>query len=356
MKCFLCSPSLPPSVYAVFFACIFFFSCNSSTLSKDNAAGGPPARSKPGKTIGTTATQPYPEASFDTLQYNKILAALTHNQPDSTWPVKTDYPLPGAVAPFKRIVAYYGNLYSKGMGILGELPPEQMLNKLQAEVKNWEKADSLVPVQPALHYIAVTAQRNPGQKKLYRLRMPFQQIDSVLALAQKINAIVFLDIQVGHSSLSQEIPELKKYLMLPGVHLGIDPEFSMKAGNVPSSVIGTFDAEDINYASDYLAQLVREAHIPPKVLVVHRFTQGMVTNYKKIRTRPEVQIVMSMDGFGFPAKKQDSYNRFITREPVQFTGFKVFYKNDISRPRYSTTMQPQDILALYPQPVYIQYQ
>jgi hypothetical protein len=36
----------------------------------------------------------------------------------------------------------------------------------------------------------------------------------------------------------------------------------------------------------------------PKVLVVHRFTQGMVTNYKKNKTVPEVQVVMHMDGFG----------------------------------------------------------
>jgi ribosomal protein S2 len=34
-----------------------------------------------------------------------------------------------------------------------------------------------------------------------------------------------------------------------------------------------------------------------KVLIVHRFTQGMVTNYKNKKV-PEVQVVMDMDGFG----------------------------------------------------------
>ena len=29
------------------------------------------------------------------------------------WPVKTVYPNTGAILPFNRIVAYYGNLYSK---------------------------------------------------------------------------------------------------------------------------------------------------------------------------------------------------------------------------------------------------
>ena len=51
----------------------------------------------------------------------------------------------------------------------------------------------------------------------------------------------------------------------------------------------------------------------------------MVTNYKDITTKPEVQIVMDMDGFGF-AKKIDTYNSWIAGEPVHFTGFKLFYK------------------------------
>ena len=32
------------------------------------------------------------------------------------WPVQTVYPNAGAILPFNRIVAYYGNLYSKKMG------------------------------------------------------------------------------------------------------------------------------------------------------------------------------------------------------------------------------------------------
>ncbi len=39
--------------------------------------------------------------------------------------------------------------------------------------------------------------------------MPFKQIDSVLRMAERINAIVFLDIQVGLSTVQQEIPLLE---------------------------------------------------------------------------------------------------------------------------------------------------
>ena len=74
---------------------------------------------------------------LDTVLYNNLLLYLSHNKPNSKWPVKTAYPLPGAILPFKRIVTYYGNFYSKGMGILGELPPDGLLQKLQSEGKKW---------------------------------------------------------------------------------------------------------------------------------------------------------------------------------------------------------------------------
>ena len=70
------------------------------------------------------------------------------------------------------------------MGILGELPKQEVLEKLQEEVKQWQEADSVIEVQPALHYIAVTAQNLPGKGNKYRLRMPFSQIDSVLKMAR----------------------------------------------------------------------------------------------------------------------------------------------------------------------------
>ncbi len=293
---------------------------------------------------------------FDTALYNSKMLTLVHNNPSAKWPVKAPYPRAQAILPFSRIIAYYGNFYSKNMGILGALPTDEMLLRLKKEADNWAKADSLTPVIPAIHYIAVTAQASPGKNSKYRQRMPFSEIDKAVEIAKKINGIVFLDIQVGWSSLQEEIPPLEKYLLMPNVHLGIDPEFSMKGRQVPGSVIGTMDAADINFASAYLANITKEHNLPPKILVLHRFTKGMITNYTNIITRPEVQIVINMDGFGSAAKKISSYKLAVINEPVQFAGFKVFYKNDALSPGSGTIMQPSEILKLYPVPVYIQYQ
>ena len=291
----------------------------------------------------------------DTALYNKHIQHLINGDSSGKWPVKDVYPLAGAILPFNRIIAFYGNLYSKQMGILGELPPKQMLEKLKGEVKKWQAADTTINVIPALHYIAVTAQQYGGKNNTYRLRMPFHQIDSVINMAKQIDALVFLDIQVALSTLQKEVPELEKYLMMPNVHFGIDPEFSMKGGQAPGKAVGSFDANDINYVSGYLASLVKKYNLPPKIFVIHRFTQAMVKNTQDIKLRPEVQIVMHMDGWGHPARKFNTYRQFIYKEPVQFTGFKIFYKNDLKEAN-SRILQPEDLLKLKPQPVYIQYQ
>lgn len=294
-------------------------------------------------------------ATIDTADYNKRMLALSNYDTSGRWPVKTTYPLPGALLPYNRIVAFYGNLFSKRMGILGELPKQQMLKKLQSEVAKWQAADTTVKVIPALHYIAVTAQGSNSVNNKHRLRMPFRQIDTIVNWAKSIDAVVFLDIQVGHSSVKEEVVSLSNYFKLPNVHLGIDPEFSMKNGETPGTKIGTFTADDINDAIDFLAKIVRDNKLPPKVLVVHRFTQRMVTNYKKIKTIPEVQVVINMDGFGDKILKKSTYLAYIYREPVQFTGFKLFYKNDTKK-SINGLYTPEELLKFKPQPIYIQYQ
>ena len=328
-----------------------FTSCEQAAASNDVSTDTSIKEKKEAEVKAAAAS-----TILDTADWRKRIHALANGDSSGRWPVKTQYPVAGAILPFKRVIAYYGNLYSKQMGILGELPPNEMLARLKQEAKKWEAADPSTPVQPALHYIAVTAQQSPGADGKYKLRMPFKEIDKVLDMAKQIDAIVFIDIQVGLSTLETEVPLLEKYLKMPNVHLGIDPEFSMKTGKKPGSVIGSFDAVDINFVTNYLGKLVRENNLPPKILVIHRFTNPMVTNYKQIKTRPEVQIVMDMDGWGESERKIGTYQHFIATQPVEFTGFKIFYKNDTKRVNRQQVMQPEQLLKLKPRPIYIQYQ
>ena len=321
---------------------------------------------------------PPPLPPLDTVAYDLKLRELAHfvepvvgtddhSQPlldeggethatEPLWPVHAAYPNPGAILPFNRIVAYYGNFYSRGMGVLGKYDPDEMLRRLDVDVKSWEAADPSTRVVPAIDYITVTAQQSPGVDGKYRFRMPDSQKDKAVELAAKINRIVILEVQAGLSDIMTEVKQLEPYLKLPNVHLAIDPEFAMVAsGKRPGTVVGTVDATTVNAAADYLATLVRENNLPPKILVVHRYTRAMVTNATSIVPLPEVQVVMDMDGWGPQAQKIDSYQAYIQAYPVQFTGFKLFYRNDFQVPG-SRMLTPQEVLGLTPSPSFIQYQ
>jgi hypothetical protein len=298
---------------------------------------------------GATADSGSPPASVNSAPVGTRRYSLTPAD-SARWPVKGPAPLPGALLPDTRIVAFYGNPTSNRMGILGQLPPAEMLAKLERIATEWAQADTSRRVMPALHLIATVAQGKPGPGGKYRLRHSDQTIEQVLGWAEERGWIVFLDVQIGHSTVADELPHLVKYLERPYVHLALDPEFAMKLGGIPGRRIGTLDAADVNDAVQLLAGIVERKKLPPKVLVVHRFTQRMLTNHAGITLDPRVQVVVDMDGFGPPNFKEDAYKYFIVPEPVQYTGFKLFFKND------KPMMTPAQVLALYPQPLYIQYQ
>ena len=113
------------------------------------------------------------------------------------------------------------------------------------------------------------------------------------------------------------------------MHLALDPEFAMKNGGVPGRRIGTLDATDVNNAVKLLADIVDRKKIPPKVLVVHRFTAADAHQPRADQAGPA----------GAGGDRHGRLRRSVAqggartsssscREPVQYTGFKLFYKND----------------------------
>jgi hypothetical protein len=337
---------LPVAALKVLLCCSLFLACG---LGSGEVWAAKRAKPKPAAAPAGSDTAPAPPKVKYGVGEDPEFAR------QKGWPVEGPPPPPGAILPQKRIVAYYGNPQSKKMGVLGEYPKDEMLARLKREVERWEKADPSKPVQPALHLVTVVAQSEPGKAGLYRMVMPDQIVNMVYDWAKEINAIMFIDIQTGLDNIRHLLPRFEWLLKNPDVHLAMDPEFNMgPSGRRPGTKIGTYDAADINYASGFLQALVEKYNLPPKVFIVHRFTRKMVTNAKDIILRPNVQIVMNMDGWGAPWLKRDSYRDYIIAEPVQFTGFKLFYHNDTKKG--DPLMTPEEILRFVPTPIYIQYQ
>jgi hypothetical protein len=262
-------------------------------------------------------------------------------------PPRADEPL----LPKKRIVAYYGNPLASGMGVLGEQPLPQTVQRLRRQAQAYAEADPSRPVQLALEVITPVAQAAPGLDGLYRLRMAPEVIEEVAQVAEQENLLLILDVQIGQSTVPDELQMLVPYLERPYVHLALDPEFAIadKHGE-PGEVIGTLDAADANYAIGLLTDIVTAHHLPPKVLIVHRFLEKMLTNYDAVRPTPSVQVVIDMDGFGTPYVKADKYRSFVRDQAVQFGGVKLFYKHD--KPLWTSA----DVLDLQPAPDLVIYQ
>jgi len=258
--------------------------------------------------------------------------------------------LPGSILPHRRILSYYGNPLSSMMGILGEHPPDELIARLHEQAAAYIAADPAHPVQLALELVAVVAQASPGSDGLYRLRMDTELIDEVAGWAEDHGFLLILDIQVGRSTVEDEIRAMLPFLRRPYVHLAIDPEFAMSSSQVPGRAIGSHGAQDVNVAIDILADLVTEENLPPKVLLVHRFTDAMLVGHDTLKSDPRVQVAVIMDGFGPPEVKLSTWDRVIRSQGFPYNGFKLFYKQDVP------LMPPERVVELDPTPLVVIYQ
>src|SRR5687768_10044226 len=85
-------------------ACIAFAGGCQNKLEAENIA---PAKAVVEKKIDTSG--------IDTAAYDKRIQDLHINDSLGKWTEKKPYPLKGAILPFKRVIAFYGNLFSKRM-------------------------------------------------------------------------------------------------------------------------------------------------------------------------------------------------------------------------------------------------
>ncbi len=270
------------------------------------------------------------------------------------WPICIPIYKKQSLPPHNFIVAYYGTVEHAKMGIVGQYPQDEVVRRLNRQADEWKKELPDRTIIPAIQQIAVVAQNQPSNDNQYRRRVPFKIIDQAYRMARQANGILILDIQPGRSNVKEEVPFFKSYLLHPDVNLAIDPEFYMHGQKIPGQAFGHIKSSEINWCIQYLKDLVISKNLPPKVLIIHRFFKNMLIHDEKINLVPEVQLIIEMDGFGSPALKRNSYQNSVYKDPISFSGFKLFYKNDISYGKHMMT--PKEVMSLFPAPVYVQYQ
>ncbi|MEW6637236.1 MAG: hypothetical protein AB1425_10555 [Actinomycetota bacterium] len=249
-----------------------------------------------------------------------------------------------------RLVAYYGHPWEERMGILGEYAPEEMMRRLKEQTAAYSAADPGRPAVPMIELIASVAQRDPGPDGLYVAQTPAEEIEKYSKLAKKHDALLMLDVQLGSASVMHEVKILEPFLKQPHVHLAIDTEYSVEPGEVPGVDLGEVDGTEIQEAVNYLDELVEREDLPDKVLMVHQFEAGIVTNKRAIEPTDDVEVVLHADGFGGPEDKFTKYRLLVRDDPIQYGGFKVFYRQD------TPVLNPEQILTLDPAPAVVTYQ
>lgn len=252
--------------------------------------------------------------------------------------------------PTYRILSYYGFPGEVNMGVLGEYDMQTLLEKLQAQAAAYQEVDDR-PYKLAFEVISSVAQQYEGEDGDYLAYIGEDILQEYVDFTAANDMLLILDVQFGRRTVQQELAAMEPYLKYPHVQLALDPEFAVGEGEVPGTVIGSIDAADVLYAQQELARISSENGLPPKLLIVHQFTESSISNRESITQIPGVQFVLEVDGFGSPDEKRSTYALLTGGEVFEFHGFKLWYNG-----QDDPVMTPDEVLALDPQPDLIIYQ
>ena len=250
--------------------------------------------------------------------------------------------------PRHTLVGFYGAPQDDELGALGIGSPAEASRRLSEQARAYEGKR---PVLPVLELLASIAAADPGEDGNYRLLQPHSVIERYLDEARRRRGLLLLDLQPGRADFLAEVERLDRWLREPDVGLALDPEWHVGPTEIPGQVIGSVDAQTVNEVSAHLSRIVERHQLPEKLLVVHQFTEDMISARSELRDRPGVAIVLNSDGFGDPPNKISKYDalRPDRRTPF-YPGFKLFYREDLD------LMSPDDVLDLRPAPKLIVYE
>jgi hypothetical protein len=278
--------------------------------------------------------------------------AVALSLPRGLPPARADLPRVTASGSFletRLLVTWYGNPHSPAMGVLGQASGPERSGALRRHAAAYVPLTAKTVVA-AYHLVAVVAQPAAGADGKWRRRESPAVIRALLEEARAAGFLMVLDVQPGRSSVAEEVEYLRPFLGEADVHLALDPEFAADEGQVPGRHLGHLHAADVNAALGFLEEAIAARGLPPKVLIVHQFTLGMLPDKDDIRDSPSVDVVLDMDGFGSQSLKRATYAAILRQRRLEFSGVKLFFRQD------SDLWSPAQVMGLDPVPAVVVYQ
>lgn len=255
------------------------------------------------------------------------------------------------VFPYRRFVALYGHPGAPVLGVLGEQPLEQAIQRAKDVAAQYQPL-SEVPIVPTLEIITTVASGSAGPDGDYSNESDPEELRPWVEAAGAAGMYVLLDLQPGTTDFLTQAQRYESLLGYPHVGLALDPEWRLAPGERHLEQIGSVTADEINSVSAWLAELTRNRSLPQKMLVLHQFTPSMIVDRERLDTsHDELAITIHADGNGSRGAKIASWDRLRTDPPPGvWWAWKNFYDED------SPTFSPEETYALEPRPVLVSYQ
>lgn len=261
----------------------------------------------------------------------------------------------GGIAPFpgRHMIALYGHPETAGLGMLGEQPPAEAVTRLNRLVEEYRAQLPGQTVVGSFEIIATVASAGAGEDGDYSYETPAELLLPWIEAAEENDIYVVLDLQPGRTSFLEQAKRYAELLKRPGVGLALDPEWRLKPNQKHLRQIGQVQVDEVNEVGAWLADLVAEHRLPPKVLTLHQFQTRMIVDRARLDTsRPEIQYLVHVDGQGGQGAKQDTW-KAIKRDlpPHTHLGWKNFEDEDLPM------LTPRETIEqVHPTPQFISYQ
>jgi hypothetical protein len=251
----------------------------------------------------------------------------------------------------RRYFAFYGHPGTDDLGVLGEQGPAETYERMQDFIRDYSSDGS--EVIPTFEIIASVASAGSGDDGDYSYEWPADKFQPWIDFAVENDMYVMLDLQSGRSDFLSQAKLYEELLKLPFVGLALDPEWRLGPNQTHLNQVGTVTAAEVNETVSWVADLVQDNGLPQKMMIVHQFKTGMIQNREDIVERPEIQMIIQMDGDGTEPQKDATWAQLLAdADDVHWEwGWKNFFDEDEPGPP-----SPESTMGKVPTPVYVSYQ
>lgn len=280
-----------------------------------------------------------PEA-IEALSESQATSVLTVGEafaqdPDIEWRIRaaqTGYQLPGGgqdILEGRQYVALYGSPGVPVLGTLGQQNLDDAITRVRELSSEYQELTDK-EVVPSFEIIATVASGQAGSDTDYSNELPVEDLQPWVERAGEEGMMVILDLQPGRTDFLTQAKLYEELLKMPHVGLALDPEWRLESDEIHLEQIGSVTSKEINKVSEWLAQVVNENALPPKLLVLHQFRTSMITGRDELDlSHPEIAMLIHADGQGGQPQKQETWRALHVDAPKNIGwGWKNFIEMD----------------------------